>query len=407
MRPDARVQAAIEILERVLMEVTPADKIIADYFRKRRYAGSKDRRAVGEQVFSVLRHASELLWRGAELKARDLVRLDLLRQGTTGAELGALFSGVGHGPAELTDRELAALADLGEGPEFVRGNYPLWLEDRLRARFADNLVAEMSALNLPAPVDLRVNLLKAGRQEVLDVLVGEGIAATARTATATGIRIDGRVRIVDHPLYRQGQVEIQDEASQIAVAASGALPQQTVVDFGAGAGGKSLALAALMENRGKIHALDVSAARLKRLLPRVVRAGAEIVSPVQIGDREDDPWLTSHQNIADLVFLDAPCSGTGTWRRQVEQRLRLTPAMLQDYVDLQARVLARAWGLVKPGGMLGYATCSILLEEDELQVRRFLLENENAEMAAGTELVLTPWRNDCDGFFLAMIRKSA
>jgi 16S rRNA (cytosine967-C5)-methyltransferase len=249
--------------------------------------------------------------------------------------------------------------------------------------------------------------LKATRQEVLDQLQQDGIKAVARAATATAIRIEGRVRIVDHLLYRQGQVEIQDEASQIAVAASGALPGQTVVDFGAGAGGKSLALASLMENQGQIYALDVSSLRLKRLMPRATRAGVEIISPVQIGDTDDDPWLASHHNIADLVFLDAPCSGTGTWRRQVEQRLRLTPEILQGYIDLQAQVMARAWGLVKPGGMFAYATCSILLDENELQVRRFLAEKSDAEMVAGSELLLTPARSESDGFFLAMIRKSA
>ncbi len=419
MRPDARVQAAIEIIDQVLAEQTPADKIVTDYFRQRRYAGSKDRRAVREQVYRVLRSAVELQWRGAATTGRDLLLLELKLQETSPDELSDLFSGAQYAPEKCSEEEKTPLHLDGDIPDHVRGNYPDWLTPHLQARFGDQVDKEMLAMNGRAPLDIRVNTLKAERSEIIGCLQGDGVEAKPCNVSQSGIRCSDHVRLTDHAIYRDGRIEIQDESSQIAVQIANPQPGQTVIDFAAGAGGKSLALSAHMNNEGKIFALEVDSERLRRLKPRALRAGTSIIESVRIGDGDDDRWLAAHEGVADLVFLDAPCSGTGTWRRQVEQRLRFTQNDLNKYVQLQKRLLPRAWRLLKPGGVLCYATCSILLPEDEDQVTAFLDQHDDACAMAieqswhdklntsGHQILLTPARHETDGFFLARLGKKA
>ncbi len=419
MRADARLQAAIEILDLIVEARAPSDSIVRRYFRRRRYAGSKDRAAVADLVYDALHRYSTLCWSGAESTGRSLFLHHLAGRGDGVNAVRALFSGVDYGPRALTEAEVAALSGSKDKavamPDWAAGNFPAWLEASLRRRFGADLVPEMAALSRQADFDLRVNLLSSDRDRVLAQLRADGLAAAPTAYSPWGLRLAAGVRITEHRLYKTGAVEVQDEGSQLAAFVSAAKPGMEIAEIGAGAGGKTLALAAMMENSGRIHALDVDARRLARLRPRLERAGVEIVEAATVGDGDDDPWYLSRQGDMDMVLLDAPCSGTGTWRRHPEQRLRLTSADLVNYCRLQAKLLDRARALVKPGGRLCYVTCSLLPEENEDQIdalleRRPDLRPEPYLPPWGGPAVamaqLTPKTHRTDGFFIACLRKS-
>jgi 16S rRNA (cytosine967-C5)-methyltransferase len=434
MKPGARIQAAIELLAAIEVGSAPADRTVDAYFRARRYAGSGDRSAVIELVYAVLRHRAGLDWRApgeggeapdAAARRRVLAALVVL-EGTNPAALATLFEDGPHSPGPLTSGELALLAALatpvaGDIPDWVRGNYPEWLDQALRERFGEALPAETAALNARAPVDLRVNRLKAPREDVLDRLAGDGIEAAACPLSPLGVRLAARTRITGHPLFREGAVEVQDEGSQVAALLAGVRPGEQVVDLCAGAGGKTLALAAEMANRGQVYACDRDARRLGRLAPRLVRAGAHNVQRRRLLGLED-PWLATVAGKADRVLIDAPCSGSGAWRRNPDAKWRLTPAALDDHVANQRALLDAGARLVRPGGRLVYVTCSLLAAENEAQVEAVLSRTPEyrplpasavwAETLGGTcpapdpWLVFTPLRNGTDGFFIAVLERA-
>ena len=412
MTPSARLQAVVEILQGIEETGQPADRFLRDWFRARRYAGSKDRAAISERTYAVLRHRSSFAWRMGSADARALVIASLLAERFSPDAVAALFDGNGYGVAPLGEAERSALSSppAGEPPLHVRGEFPPFLETELRRAFGPALLDEMIVLQARAPVDLRVNTLKASRETVLEALRADGYDAQAIRYSPFAIRIpsgEGTAKLSATSLFAAGAFEFQDEAAQIAALLCAAKPGMRVLDLAAGAGGKSLALAALMQNKGEIVAHDVSPARLRPLAPRAARAGATIVHP------------SPPQGAFDVVLIDSPCSGTGTWRRQPEVRWRTTPEGLKDLTGLQDELLEQGAAL---GGRLVYATCSVLPGENEDRVAHFLSRHAEFTVipasvvwseAAGTPpppgmdrfFKATPLQTGTDGFFTAVLQR--
>lgn len=395
MTPAARLQMAIDILDGLNGTGQPADRYLKDWFRARRFAGSKDRRDIAERVFQIFRHRAGLAHRMGSDAPRALAIAALLAEG---GDPEVLFTG-GYGPKPLTDAERAAIeAAPPDAPLWVRGEFPAFLESELTRAFGDALLAEMAAFQNRAPVDLRVNTLKAARDDVLAALTADGIACEA-LPTANALRCPPGTALNKHALYESGAFEIQDEAAQIACALAGANPAMRVLDLAAGAGGKSLALAAAMENRGEIIASDIRGEALAELERRAERAGASIIRAQLLGVPPDYAALPGP---FELVFVDAPCSGSGTWRRQPELKWRLTPEKLAGLTGLQDRLMAQAGRLTAGGGRLIYATCSILPCENQDRVETFLGQNPDFGRLA-PDFHASPARTGTDGFYAAVL----
>ena len=395
-----------------------ADQIVAAWFRRRRYAGAKDRRWITETTWTVLRRRGELQWAtgswAANPQARSLVLAALALQ----PDAEALFGADPHGPAPLTDAELSLIrggpASFASAPDWARGNYPAGLDHDLRESLGTGLVAEMAAFTERSPLDLRVNTLKATRTEAQAALAGEGIGTEAMPMSPIGLRVSGRANLSETVAFRDGLVEIQDEGSQIAALMVGAMPGETVIDYCAGGGGKALALAAAMANRGRVIATDPHPRRLQAARERVLRAGAGIVQ------LRGDPATLSDP--VDRVLVDAPCTGSGTWRRNPATKWTTTPADIAAKATEQTAILEQAARLVRPGGRLVYATCSLFAAENGAQVVRFLGDHsafrEVAPKQAWREarlpgeappapvgVQLTPLRHHTDGFFVAVLER--
>jgi 16S rRNA (cytosine967-C5)-methyltransferase len=408
MTPAARLQMTIEILAAMADTHQPLDRFLKHWFGRRRFAGSGDRRAIAETVFAIQRSRARLAHRmGADGPRALAIAYAADVAGEAGA-LDTLFGGP-YGPEPLSDEERARLSQAPPPiPDWVRGEYPLWLEGELKRAFGDALMAEMDAAQARAPVDLRVNTLKATRPAVLAALAHDGFAAHPTPFSPVGIRIppgQGSAALARSPLFTDGAFEFQDEAAQLAALLAGARPGQAVLDMAAGAGGKALALAAAMEGRGTILACDADPRRLAPLAERAARAGAAIITA--------GPMPAAGQTF-DLVFVDAPCSGTGTWRRQPELRWRLTPDRLAELTRIQDDLLDRAARYVRPGGMLFYATCSLLPVENQDRVAAFLARRSDFTLidleknwghpsppGLGQVFCATPARGGMGGFFAA------
>ena len=428
MTPAARVAAAIELLDAIETAPNrPADAVANDFFRARRFIGSGDRRAVSDRVWRVLRSRRRLGWwlKGKQTEPRLLVAASLLTEGWTLSGVAQAYSG-GRFAAEGLERgEHIALAkieghtlDHPDMPDAVRLEIPDWLLPRLAARFGDRLNAEMTAMEGNAPLDLRANPLKATREEARAALAAEGWEAKPTPYSVWGLRIEGRRPVTSGPAFQTGLVEIQDEGSQLIATLVDARPGMRVADWCAGAGGKTLALAATMENRGQIVACDVSASRLDGAVRRLRRAGVHNVERhlIEAGDK----WIKRRAGSFDRVLVDAPCTGTGTWRRNPDARLRLTERDLAELQPKQAMILDTAQSLVRKGGRLVYATCSLLAEENEAQVSAFLARhpdftlvplarawNSPTPPCQGDVLSLTPAQHGTDGFFAAVLERVA
>jgi 16S rRNA (cytosine967-C5)-methyltransferase len=433
--PAARVQAGIDLLAATAAAPhAPADAVANSWFRSRRYIGAGDRRAVADRHWAMLRNEARLTWRlrcvRAPITGRTMILAQLIAEGAGADAIAGLFSGALHGPPPLSDAErraLHALAALPRDdaamPDDVRYGVPAWLLPRLAARFGEALGAEMAAMDQPAPTDLRANLLKATRDEAQAALAAEGIAAEPTRFSPWGLRIEGRRPVTATAAFRHGLVEIQDEGSQLIALLADARPGARVVDFCAGAAGKTLALAATMGNRGRLVACDVSAPRLAAAVKRLRRAGVGNVERrlLEPGER----WTKRSAEGFDRVLVDAPCTGSGTWRRNPDARMRLKEQDLAELLAKQASILDRASRLVKPDGKLVYATCSLLPEENEAQVFGFLDRRKDFTLVPlaeawsgvvpgaspvpceGPFLSLTPARHGTDGFFAAVLRRSS
>ena len=386
MTPAARLQAAIEILDEVIAATRddgpPADSIVTHYFKHRRYAGSKDRRAVRELVFRAIRRSAERPENG---------RSAILGLADDESELSSLF-GEPRGPAPRVPDELTTKAGL----------IPDWVKPQLSPLVTE---AEWPALLERAPLDLRINAARASRDEILEQTGGD-----STPLGEWGIRLPPGSRIDDQPVYRSGLVEVQDEGSQLVAVACEPKDGERVLDLCAGAGGKALALAAAAP-QALILATDTNRARLAKLRPRAERADARIETrlldaPNELAELAD--WRAR----ADLVLVDAPCSGSGTWRRNPEGRWRLTPERLDRVIQVQQHLLDMAAELVRPGGRLVYAVCSLLSREGANQIEGFLIRHSSwivqempiaAGRLDGAGRLLTPDHDRTDGFFVARL----
>jgi 16S rRNA (cytosine967-C5)-methyltransferase len=382
MTPGARAAAAIQVLDR-WVSGSPVEQALTNWGRASRFAGSGDRAAVRDLVFQAVRRRMSAAHRGGGLTGRGLV-LGLLRD--QGADLDALFSGQGHAPAPVTE------PDPGPATGLSALDCPEWLAPALQASLGDRFAQVMQLLRDRAPVFLRVNTARATVPQAVACLAGEDIAAEPHPLAATALQVVRNARRVQTSrAYAEGMVELQDVASQAVALAVPVRPGARVLDFCAGGGGKSLALAA----RGaRVTASDADTQRMRDLPRRAARAGVQV-------DIVPQPQLAG---LFDVVLADAPCSGSGAWRRAPEGKWALTPAALDSLVRLQARVLARAAAHVRPGGVLAYATCSMLRAENDPQVQAFVQQNPQFQPDSG--LSLTPIDGG-DGFFLAILARSA
>ena len=427
MTPASRLQSAIDLIAAITNADRPADGVMSAFFRGRRYIGAKDRKAIANQVWRILRHWARLVWvlKADHVTPRLLVIADLvMSDGKTADALTGPFSGAKHEPESLSGHERRAaewVSGISERtmPRHVRFEIPEWLLERFDRAFGDDADAELAALQTEAPLDLRVNTLKADRDAVLAQLAAEDLDPTPTPYSPLGIRMPARIALGSHAGFKDGLFEVQDEASQLCALLAHAKPGMAVLDLCAGAGGKALAMAATMQNKGRIVACDVVAGRLERSKLRLRRAGIHNATLRVLED--NDKWLRRQESAFDCVLVDAPCSGTGAWRRNPDARWRLDKASLVNRKATQDAVLEQAAPLVKPGGRLVYATCSLLPEENSGRVAPFLDRHAdyrvlpvgevwqevlgNACPATGDFLTLTPARHGTDGFFVAILER--
>lgn len=423
MTPAGQLAAAIDLLDLIERDPRPADAVANHFFRTRRFIGGGDRRAVSALVWGVLRTRRHLGWWldycHAPQTPRLLLAVQALFSGQTPNKIATAFVSGRYGPPPLEAEEMAVLNKLStrtlehpDMPEAVKFEVPDWILPHLRAQFGQTLAAEMHAMNEPAPLDLRVNLLKTDQASAMRALAAEGLMAQATSYSPWGLRLKNRQSVTSGKAFQDGLVEIQDEGSQLIALALDAKPGMRVVDFCAGAGGKTLAIAMGMDNKGHIVACDVSETRLEGAIKRLRRAGVHnaerhLLTP-------GDKWTKRQAEKFDRVLVDAPCTGTGTWRRNPDARTRLTAQDLDELVAKQAGILDQAQRLVKPGGKLVYATCSVLSNENEAQIDAFLARHpgftllplETPEPLQGQPFLrLSPAQHGTDGFFAAVLRK--
>jgi 16S rRNA (cytosine967-C5)-methyltransferase len=429
--PAARYAAAIEVIDQVNAVQGPADEVLKAWGRNHRFAGSKDRKALAEIVYSTLRARARASWALGADDGRALV-LGALRwgDGLELDEISALFSGEGHAAPSLTDDERMLLGrSAANAPDWVDAGIPEWLARRFQSQFGDVWLEEATAAILPrAPVDLRVNTLRGDVEGALRLLAHEDVKPERTPFSTLGLRLPPAYARDVQKLraFTSGWVEVQDEGSQIVAALAGAKPGDVVVDYCAGGGGKTLALGAALNGIGRLIASDVNPKRLAAMSERLPRAGLTAESRTLGSNGEGMEDLVGE---ADLVLVDAPCSGSGTWRRHPESAWRLTPETVQRLSALQSAILRRAARLVKPGGRLVYVTCSMLDAEngevaarfasDHLDFRPLTIEDAATTSgltvegrarlsmlaSAGHTLQLTPHRTGTDGFFVALFEK--
>jgi 16S rRNA (cytosine967-C5)-methyltransferase len=433
MTPPARLSAAIEILADIEARPRPAGDTLKDWGLSHRFAGSGDRAAIAGLVYDTLRRKSSSAWLMGEATSRAAL-LGMLRRerGLDADAIARLCDGGRFAPESLTEQESAALSSnsLGGAPAHVAGDYPEWLDPHFAQVFGDERADEGAALASRSPLDLRVNALKAAPEAATDALSHLAVEPARWSPSGLRIRLGADAKnpaLHAEPAFRKGFVEIQDEGSQLAALLAGAKPGEQVVDLCAGAGGKTLALAAAMENHGQIYATDTDKRRLVPIHERIERAGARNIQ-VRTPKGEADV-LSDLAGRADLVLIDAPCTGTGTWRRSPDAKWRIRPGALDERLKRQQTALERAVPLVKPGGRIAYVTCSVLEQENGAQVRAFAgrhpdfsvekpaeVAQELGELAdlfsravlvSGEGLLMTPRRTDTDGFFVSLLRRSA
>ncbi len=425
MKLAGRVAAAIEIITEITTRHRPAADALKDWGKAHRFAGSTDRHVIGTLVYDTLRHKnSAAASLGAETP-RALILGTLANVWSMSAVEIATLCEEQFGPGALTAKETQALAQPApaDQPAYITGDFPKWLETDLTQVFKGNVAAQMAALAKRAPIDLRTNTLKTTREELLATF--EKFSALPTRFAQDGLRIPAptiearNINVEAEPAHGMGQFEVQDEASQIAAAFTGAKPGDTVLDLCAGAGGKSLALAARMKNQGKLVAYDQDKHRLRPIFERITRSGATCIEVVGA----DEKAKLKRKDGYDLVVLDAPCTGSGTWRRKPDAKWRLAEKQLNVRLKEQAEILEKACEFVKPGGHLAYFTCSVLAQENAVQVGAFLKLHPEFKIIPYTEqwkknftspppksadgsadtLQLTPLDHDTDGFFMSMM----
>ncbi len=392
MTPTARLAAAASILD-TLDPARPVEQQLKSWARANRYAGSKDRRAIADRVYTVLRRRRTCAAQGGGDTGRALVLGSLaIADGLIPAAIAELCTG-GYGLAPLSKDERTSLDSAPSYPsDAARLDWPDWLWEEAQSAFGMDTERELDALRLRAPIDLRVNTLKATIEQASESIRESGF--NPEQVGPLALRLDPGAPVFRMQAYLDGLVELQDAGSQIIAAATGAKPGEMVLDFCAGAGGKTLALAADMQNRGKLIAHDINSVRMAGLSDRAIRAGATCITQM--------PTHALHEN-CDRVLVDAPCSGSGSWRRDPAGKWALTAEKLNDLTTMQDDALDNAARHVRPGGTLTYATCSILRPENEARVAAFLTRHAGYSLLA--EHRLHPARNACDGFYSAILQR--
>lgn len=433
MRDGGKIEAAIMVLDDVLSRRQPVKSAVRDWGKRARYAGAKDRAWVSGLVLDALRRKLSLAHAIGSDTPRALClgalahvwKWDIMR-------IDAAFDDE-HAPSALTldERERLVMAPDPQAPLHVQGDFPEWMAPMMARAFGEEAVVEAQAMAVRAPVDLRINTLKADAEKAEKAL--RSVKAEPLSAVLNGMRVPapdpsergGSVESI--PAYSKGWVEVQDAGSQIAAAAANARPGDQVLDYCAGGGGKSLAMSASMENQGQVYAYDIDGRRLSALIPRLKRAGAR---NVQLRHPQEDVGLDDLKAAMDLVVIDAPCTGVGTWRRRPDSKWRVSEKALKARQEDQAMILRQACEFVRPGGRLLYITCSFLMEENEDQVTSFLSDNADfvqldaAESAVESGLLtqegaalmrkclkpggsvrLTPRTAQTDGFFMALMQR--
>ncbi|HZX26422.1 MAG TPA: RsmB/NOP family class I SAM-dependent RNA methyltransferase [Telluria sp.] len=404
---------AEEVLREVLLFTSPADAIVSRYFKEHPRLGGRERGAIAETVYAVLRNKTFYTdFCGSNASMRRLALLGL-------AEAMGLDAIAGLTEDEREFAERIAQIDRQLLPAQKRSNMPAWLYEKLVGQYGQEEADVLAdALNKPAPLDLRVNALKSTREAVLAELEVSGITATPTPYSPLGLRLQKKPALQNMPLFKEGAIEVQDEGSQILSALVGAKRGEMVVDFCAGAGGKTLALGATMRNTGRLYAFDVSEKRLAKLKPRLARSGLSNVHPVQIA-HERDVKIKRLAGKVDRVLVDAPCSGLGTLRRNPDVKWRQPPEAVAEMHAKQVAILDGAARLLKGGGRLVYATCSLLDEENDRVVEEFLaahpdfalvpvrdvLAEQKIALDMGDYLKLLPHRHQTDGFFAAVLER--
>ncbi|MEO0618944.1 MAG: RsmB/NOP family class I SAM-dependent RNA methyltransferase [Pseudomonadota bacterium] len=433
MRPGGRIEAAITVLDDILTYHRPASIALADWGRRHRFAGSGDRAAIGTHVYDTLRRRASAAWVMDDATPRALMLGALaLSPDMSIDSIALLFDGSQHAPSPLSDNERARLryaSQIEDAPPHVQADVPEWLWSAFEDAFEDEAVAEGTSLAMRAPTDLRVNALKADMDKVTKAL---GKVKTVPASIARlGVRLpaptgSGRTpNVQNEAAFQKGWFEVQDAGSQIVADLVFARPGEQILDFCAGAGGKTLALAAAMENRGQIHAYDSDKSRLAPIHQRLKRAGvrnAQVHTPTADGPLHDLAALVGRM---DRVVIDAPCTGTGVWRRRPDAKWRVSAEALQTRTLQQRAILDDARNFVRPGGYLCYITCSVLPAENEQQVHTFVNENPDFELVSAEEawrelfgmdapspwsddlvsLRLTPAATDTDGFYFAVMER--
>ncbi|MGE3307599.1 MAG: RsmB/NOP family class I SAM-dependent RNA methyltransferase [Rhizobiaceae bacterium] len=427
MRLGGRLAAAIDVLEDIERRHRPAADALKDWGLSHRFAGAGDRGAIGNIVYDALRRRRSAGWLlGADTPRAQAFGAVLLEWNETPAALNATIEGDRFSPPPLDAAEIAAIAArrLEDAPDAIRADVPEWCIPLFERAFGDAWALEGQGLAARPPLDIRVNTLRASRDKVLGELTGTQAAQTA--LAPHGIRIppiDGAGRhpnVQAEPAFQKGWFEVQDEGSQIAAALAGAEPGMQVLDYCAGAGGKTLALSADMDNRGQIFAFDSEKQRLAPIFDRLRRAESR---NVQVVARADE--LEPLDGRADLVLIDAPCTGSGTWRRRPDAKWRLSQRQLDGRRAEQSAILDAASRFVKPGGVLAYVTCSVFREENHDQVAEFAArepefgfadhaalwarhfpQRADAARVEAEGLTLTPARTGTDGFFFSALRRA-
>lgn len=409
--------------ERLITEVSlfnsPADAVLSKFFRDHKKLGRNDRHEIAETVYATLRHWQKLHTHLAKNATPRLLALGALVI-ARGVSIGSLSDLINETERDVLSGLKAAKAEF-TGCLNTASELPEWLIERMQKQYSDEeIIAIGQSLSKAAPLDTRVNTLKGKRDKVLAQLEAEGFKAEATPFSPWGIRFQDKAAINKNPLFLDGVLEVQDEGSQLLALLSGAKRGEVVVDFCAGAGGKTLAMAAMMNNSGRLYAMDVSEKRLANIKPRIARAGVGNITPQRL-DHERDLRLKKLWNKADRVLVDAPCSGLGTLRRNPDLKYRQSNESIDELVALQTRILDSAAHLVKRGGYLIYATCSVLAEENQAQIENFLakhpefslvncselLKSNKIALDTGEFLQLNPAIHHTDGFFAAVMQKSS
>lgn len=434
MTPSARLSAVVELLI-INFEVNGrAEQAVSTYFKNRRFAGSKDRRWITEQLYLILRRLGELDWIAEQVDLEPTARTRACLSLLVFNEISASdlaekhFEGT-HAqtlpePAELEAFAKVSDLDLAQMPETAIANFPLWIIEKLGGQYGDKLPEILQSFRNRAPASFRVNLLKSSIDTVMKTLEEAAIGAGVMHCSPNGFSLDTHQNLTGNALYREGAIEVQDEAAQVSALLAGAKPGMQVIDYCAGGGGKTLALGAGMDNSGQIYALDIDARRMKDMAERCKRADLHNVQQQVIPeDGQTNEALEKIGDGADIVFVDAPCSGSGTWRRQPEQKWFLTEEKLSEYINLQAEIIEKAAKFVKPGGRLIYATCSLFADENANQVEAFLAKNTEykvipvdtlwaeagllGEPISTPYLQITPDSFGADGFFTAVLQRQS